>query len=292
MVAPTRTLQIERFAGSTSEKEAELRRLMREFGRVLVAYSGGVDSTYLAFIATQELAYDALCVMGLSPSVSDFQRKDAAEAAASGGFAFETIETSEFDNENYTANPTNRCYFCKSELYEKLSSEAAARNIEVILDGTNYDDVSDIRPGRQAADERGVRSPLAELGFRKSEIRELSRLHGLNSWDKPASPCLSSRIAHGVPVTIGRLSSVERGEAILREEGFREFRVRLHEDLARIEIAREELADFLDRGVVERVGKSFKELGFKYVTLDLEGFRSGSMNANVQNGTFAKLSEK
>lgn len=277
---------------SAAEKEIELRRLMREMRRVLVAYSGGVDSSYLSHIASRELGTEALCVMGISPSVSEFQRGEAAGAAASGGFRFTTVDTFELADENYVANPTNRCYFCKSELYDKLGAIAAERNIPHIIDGTNADDLSDHRPGRLAADERRVRSPLAELGFSKNDIRERSRFHGLSTWDKPASPCLSSRISPGVPVTIERLSRVERAEQFLRHEGFSEFRVRVHHDLVRIELAAAELERALNIEIVDRLRKSFKQLGFKYITLDLEGFRSGSTNGNVQFRTNTADHEK
>lgn len=263
---------------TAAEKETELRGLMREMRAVLVAYSGGVDSSYLSLVAKQELGDNAVCVLGVSPSVSVFQREEAVEAARSGGFTFDSIDTHEMSDPNYAANPSNRCYFCKSELYGRLAEVAARRNLRWVIDGTNADDLTDHRPGRVAAEERAVRSPLAEIGFTKQEIRGRSRVHGLHTWDKPASPCLSSRVAHGVPVTIARLTQVEEGERLLRKEGFREFRVRVHGDLARIEVNKTEFGKFLDGDRIEKIRKGLKALGFKYITLDIEGFRSGSMN--------------
>lgn len=260
------------------EKEQNLRRLMHEMKKVLVAYSGGVDSSYLALIATQELGENAFCVTGISPSVSHIQREEAEKLAKEFKFNYFTLQTEEMKNPNYQANPTNRCYFCKTELYGKLTSFAQENDIEFILDGSNFDDTSDFRPGRKAAQELNVRSLLIETSLTKNEIRQLSEKHGLSTWDKPASPCLSSRIAYGIPVSIERLSKVERGEAFLRELGFREFRVRNHDELVRIEIAPQELDKMLNKEIFDSIAEKFRKIGFRYVTLDLHGYRSGAMN--------------
>ena len=259
--------------------EQTLRDLMRWFGKVLVAYSGGVDSTYLSAVANDELGKDALCILGVSQSVSHEQKTQARRIAGELRLNFREIETDELSDPVYQANPTNRCYFCKSELFAKLSSIANEHGIDHVLDGTNADDLRDHRPGRIAASENGVRSPLGEIGLTKADIRELSLARSLETWNKPASPCLSSRVAYGVPVTIERLSQVERAEAFIRSFGFREFRVRSHGELARIEIAKDEMPRVADGDFFASTTEKLKSLGFKYVTLDLGGFRSGSMNS-------------
>jgi uncharacterized protein len=219
--------------------------------------------------------------MGISASVSEHQRSEAIRLSSELGLNFQTIDTEEFKNAQYVANPANRCYFCKSELYSKLTQLAVRSNITNIIDGTNFDDIREHRPGRIAADEKMVASPLADVGLTKEEIRRLSRALGIVGWDKPASPCLSSRVATGVPVTIVRLSKIEKGEEYLRRLGFREFRVRVHGDLARIEIAKDELTKALDPAIFEDLNVYFKEIGFTFVSLDLGGFRSGSLSEKV-----------
>ena len=259
-------------------KEQKLREIFRSLGSAIVAYSGGVDSSYVAYVANAELGPRAICITGESASLPSYQRAEMERVVREFGFHHEIIQTEELENPSYRANNADRCYFCKDELYGKLEAIAASRGVEFIVDGSTTDDLGDYRPGRQAAKQHAVRSPLIEAGMSKSDVRELSQRAGLPTWDKPASPCLSSRIAYGTTVTIERLSKVDRGEAIMREFGFREFRVRHHDTLVRLEIAPGEMDRVLNREVIEQLAARFRELGFKYVTLDLQGFRSGSMN--------------
>jgi pyridinium-3,5-biscarboxylic acid mononucleotide sulfurtransferase len=260
------------------EKEQRLRALVRSYDSLIVAFSGGADSAYLAYVAHNELGNRALAVTGDSASYPTFQRGLADRLTKQFGIPHQIVVTEEFEDTNYTSNPPNRCYYCKNELYTKLAELAQTRGFAIICDGSNADDVGDYRPGRQAAREIGVRSPLEECGLTKAEIRELSRRAGLPTWNEPASACLSSRVPYGQVVTIEKLSMVDKAEIALKDLGFRQVRVRHHGDVARIEVAEEELPRALDSEMAGRMSAALKALGFRYVTLDLEGYRTGSLN--------------
>lgn len=268
---------------SVEEKEQKLRALLRSYGSVMIAFSGGVDSAYLAYVAHSEMRESAIAVTGDSASYPTFQRALADQLTNQFGIRHEMIFTEEFEDQNYTSNPPNRCYYCKSELYTKLNDLARERGVQVICDGTNADDASDYRPGRQAAREMGVRSPLLECGMTKADIRELSRRAGLPTWNEPASACLSSRVPYGQVVTIEKLSMVDKAEIALKQLGFRQVRVRHHGDVARIEVADDEMLRALDLNMAQRMSEALKAIGFKYVALDLEGYRTGSLNEALDN---------
>jgi uncharacterized protein len=265
-----------------ASREHRLYDALSSFDSVIVAFSGGVDSAYLAWAATEVLGLAALCVTADSPSYPDHHRQLALRIAREFRLHHEFVTTSETEQPEYRANPVNRCYYCKSELYDVLSRLAADRGIAVIVDGSNADDRSDYRPGRQAAREYGVRSPLDEADLTKADIRELSRRAGLPTWDEPASACLSSRIPYHSEVTTEKLRMIERAEATLRGLGFRVCRVRHHETLARIELGTTELQGALEPDVRERIVRELRAIGYQHVTIDLQGYRMGSLNEGVR----------
>jgi uncharacterized protein len=260
------------------EKERELEKLLRSLAPVVVAFSGGVDSSYLAYKAHQVLGSQALAVTAESASVPAWQRRMASLVAKQTGIAHKIIHSRELERSEYRSNPANRCYYCKDELFAMLRAVAKEHGSATILDGLNADDLDDFRPGRKAGQEHQVRSPLLEVGLTKNEIRELSRRAGLPTADQPASACLASRFPYGVEITEEKLSIVDQGEEALREMGFRIFRVRHHDHLARLEFGADDLKRALNPEVAARLAALFKGLGYKYVTLDLEGYRTGSAN--------------
>jgi uncharacterized protein len=265
-----------------SEKQEMLVARLQELGSVVVAFSGGTDSAFLAWMAHQTLGHRALAITALSPSFSAYDRQQTETFARQENLQHEFVETHEFENPLYVVNQADRCYHCKTELFGVLAKLRATRGFGAVSYGVNADDMKDFRPGHRAASEFGAVAPLLDAGLTKAEIRELSRRAGLATWDRPASACLSSRVPYGMPVTVENLSRIERAESVLREYGFRQIRVRSHGEHARIEIAPDELPRALQADMAEALAERIQETGFTYVTLDPEGYRQGSLNAALK----------
>jgi uncharacterized protein len=265
-----------------ADKDQRLRELLSGFSSAIVAFSGGVDSAYLSVVATQVLGAGALCVTADSPSYPEHHRSLARQVAGAFALRHEIVATAELERPEYRANPVNRCYYCKQELYSTLAALASERKIDVVLDGNNADDRGDYRPGRRAAREHGVRSPLDEVDLTKQEIRELSKAAGLATWDEPASACLSSRIPYDTEITDAKLRMVEQAEEVLRAMGFRISRVRHHDTLARLELGTDEIARALEPAVRDEVVRALRAIGYRQVAVDLQGYRTGSLNEGIQ----------
>lgn len=264
------------------EKLEALKHLLEQMERALIAYSGGVDSTLMAKVAYDVLGEKALAITAVSPSLLPEELEDAIAQADFIGIRQELVETDEMQNPNYTSNPINRCYFCKSELHDTLKPLAVKKGYPYVIDGVNADDLQDYRPGITAAKERGVRSPLAELSITKAEVRQISQYLGLPWWDKPAQPCLSSRFPYGEEITLEKLQRVGRAEMYLRKLGYRNLRVRSDGETARIELPPEQIQDFILKTNLSDLVASFQQFSFTYVTLDLEGYRSGKLNQVIR----------
>ena len=263
-------------------KQDKLFSLLSEMSKVIVAYSGGADSAYLAWAAHRVLGDNAVAITADSASIPESHKRDAEAFARECGIRHEYIQTHEFDNPDYVKNDPDRCFHCKDELFTCLDEIARERGISHIVYGVNVDDLGDYRPGQRAAKIHQAKAPLVDAGLAKAEIRELSRLAGLSTWDRPASACLSSRVPYGTPVTPQTVKTVERGEDAIRALGFRQFRVRFHGELVRIEVAKDELSRALTPAMAQAFVAIFKPLGFHYVTIDLEGYRQGSLNSVLE----------
>ncbi len=270
-----------------TEKLEQLRTLFKEMEQALIAYSGGIDSTLVAKIAYDVLGDRALAVTAVSPSLLPEELEDAILQAATIGISHQIVQTHEMENPNYTSNPVNRCYFCKSELHDTLKPLALKLGYPYVVDGVNADDLHDYRPGIRAAKERGARSPLAEVNISKVEVRQLSQQLSLPWWDKPAQPCLSSRFPYGEEITVAKLQRVGRAEIYLRKLGFKDLRVRSDGDTARIELLAEQIKEFVLTTDLPTIVSAFQKLGFLYVTLDLEGYRSGKLNQVLNRETLS-----
>jgi uncharacterized protein len=261
-----------------TDKAAALDARLQALGSVLVAYSGGVDSAFLGITAARVLGDRSICITADSPSYPDHHRDLAIGTARAFHLRHEMVPTSEVNNPEYRANPANRCYYCKHELYTQLTAIAKARGFAAVVDGSNADDRGDYRPGRQAAREFGVLSPLDDVGLTKAEIRELARRAGLSTWDEPASACLSSRIPYHSEVTEEKLRTIDAAERVLRDLGFRICRVRHHDTIARLELGRDEIARAFEPEIAETIDRELRALGYAHVTVDVRGYRLGSLN--------------
>lgn len=266
-------------AADLDQKERSLFDALQRLERVIIAYSGGTDSAYLAWAAHRVLGDNAIAITADSASIPTSHKRDAEQFARECGFRHEYIDTFEFENPDYVKNDKDRCFHCKDELFVRLEAYAMERSYSNIVYGVNKDDLGDYRPGQRAAKMHQVKAPLVEAGLTKAEIRELSRRAGLSTWDRPAAACLSSRVPYGTPVTPQTIRTIEEGEEAMRALGFKQFRVRFHGELVRLEIAKEELPRAFDAEMASAFTAIFKPLGFLYVTLDLEGYRQGSLNA-------------